>query len=74
MGGRATHSVNSISFPAVLVAREDSEGCDVGGDDSVFIGWPVGALLSEPVVCEDAPMISYSPPMARWNLDTSSYS
>ncbi len=42
----------------------------VGGDDSVF----VGALLSESVVCEGAPMISYSPPTARWNLDTSSYS
>ena len=67
------HSVNSISFPGALVA---CEGCGmggvggVGGDDSVFIG----ALLSEPVVCEGAPMISYSPPTARWNLDTSSYS
>ncbi len=46
----------------------------MGGDDSVFIGRPAGALLSEPVVCEGAPMISYSPPTARWNLDTSSYS
>ncbi len=42
----------------------------VGGDGSLFIG----VLLSESVVCEGAPMISYSPPMARWNLDTSSYS